>query len=669
MSAGQGDLFGGGTEGNGGDGPPPVWREDGQLRRLIDYNFVQYASYVIRDRAIPDLDDGLKPVQRRILHSLKENDDGKFVKVANIVGHTMQYHPHGDASIADALVTLTNKEYLIEGQGNFGNLFTGDPAAASRYIECRLTDLARREMFNAELTRFVPSYDSRRKEPVVLPAKLPLLLMMGAEGIAVGLSTRVLPHNFVELVRAQIAILEKKKFAVLPDFRQGGLMDASEYEGGAGRVRLRAHIEQSGKRELTVRSVPSGTTTDSVIASIETAARKSKLKIKSIDDFTAEKVEIHIALRAEQDPRKAIQALYAFTQCEVILSSRIVVIHRDHPVEMNVEQVLRHNTRQLVKTLRRELESERRKLLDNLHDQTLLQIFVEHRIYKRIEECSSYAEVQQAVRDGIEPHRRKLRRDLTARDVEMLLTIKIKRISRYDMERNRKDIGNLLSGIEETENHLEHLSEYAIRYLRNLVRKYAAAYPRRTQIVSFDSIAVRDLTADELTLCYDGDRHYLGHEVTGRELFQCSSLDRILVVAGDGRYRVVNPPDKLFVDGELQHCGLADRERVLVVVFCDEDGLSHVKRFALGGAILNREYRCAPVGSRVLFASDRDPQALHVKYAGGVGQQSFSLKKIKIRGVKTLGTLMTSKKILKIHGEKPEGWSDRRSIRVRTLLD
>jgi len=608
-------------------------------------------------------------VQRRILHSLAENDDGKFTKVANIVGHAMQYHPHGDASIADALVALTNKGYLIEGQGNFGNLATGDPAAASRYIECRLTDLARKELFNPELTRFVPNYDGRRKEPVTLPAKLPLMLMMGAEGIAVGLSTRVLPHNFAELLRAQIAILEKREFEVLPDFRQGGMMDVSEYDRGLGRVRLRARVEPIGDDVLAVRSVPFGTTTDSIIASIEAAARKKKLAVKAIDDFTAEEVEIQVRLKPGQKTETAIQALYAFTQCEVGLSSRIVVIQKNRPVEMDVEQVLRHNTRQLVRILRRELESERRKLLDRVHDKTLVQIFVEKRIYKRIEECKSYADVQQAVRAGIEPYRDRLNRDVTLKDIEMLLGIKIKRISRYDMEKNRKEIGDLLSASEEVERSLENLTDHAVRYLKNLLRKHGPAHPRRTEVVRFDSIALRDLTANELTLSYDADKDYLGHEVKGRELFQCSSLDRIAVFGGDGRYRVINPPDKLYVDQGLKHCGLAERERVMLVVFRDEGGLNYVKRFVLGGAILNREYRCAPERSRVLLVSDREPKILYVKHAGAGAPQAFSLKKLKVRGVKTLGCLLTPKPIASVHDEKPENWSDARSGRARPLLD
>jgi topoisomerase-4 subunit A len=307
-------------------------------------NFLQYASYVIRDRAIPDLDDGLKPVQRRILWSLHEKDDGKFIKVANIVGYCMQYHPHGDASIGDALVGLANKQYLIEGQGNFGNLFTGDGAAAPRYIECRLTELARNELFNDELTEIGAQLRRAQQEPVTLPCKLPLLLMLGADGIAVGLATRILPHNFIELLEAQIAILQKKPFKVLPDFQQGGVMDVSEYNKGNGSVRVRAVIEKKGPDALVIREIPFGTTTDSLIASIEDAARKKKVKIRSIQDFTAEKIEIECPLQPDEDADKAIQALFAFTQCEVGISSNIVVIRDRRPVVMDVDEILRYQT-------------------------------------------------------------------------------------------------------------------------------------------------------------------------------------------------------------------------------------------------------------------------------------------------------------------------------------
>lgn len=650
---------------SGGGGGSGI--DSGPLKELIDDNFLAYASYVIRDRAIPDLDDGLKPVQRRILHSLKENDDGKFIKVANIVGHTMQYHPHGDASIADALVTLANKRYLIEGQGNFGNLLTGDPPAASRYIECRLTELARTQIFNDELTKFIPSYDGRKKEPVCLPAKLPLLLMMGAEGIAVGLSTKVLPHNFGELLDAQIAILQKKPFEVLPDFQQGGLMDAAEYDKGKGRIRLRSRIEKKGDTKVVIRSVPFGVTTDSLMASIEAAAKKKSLQVKSINDYTAEQVEIEIELKAGQKADKTIQALYAFTQCQVALSSRIVTIKNQRPVELDVEQVLRHNTKHLTRTLKRELEAEKRKLLDELHAKTLVQIFIENRIYKRIEECTTYDAVTQAVLDGVNEHRELLRRDVTNKDVEMLLGIKIKRISRYDMNRNRKEIGDILTGLETVDKNLGQLTAYAIRYLRAIKKKYAGDYPRLTEVTSFESIEVRKITANELTLTFDPEKNYFGHAVGGsEELFQCSSLDKIMVVRGDGGYKLVNPPDKMFVEGGIRWCALPDREKIFVAVYRDpDDNLSYIKRFTFGGAILNKEYRYIPESAELLYFSTDDPKKLWVKYKKKKGQrihqQTFDVSKVKVRAVKARGIQMTSKTVDKFYESKPRGWSDDKS--------
>lgn len=354
------------TSGGNDDGPPtphdhlPVHERHGPLTDLIDFNFLQYASYVICERAIPNVADGLKPVQRRILHALKEKDDGRFIKVANVVGHTMQYHPHGDASIGDALVTLANKRYLIEGQGNFGNIFTGDNAAASRYIECRLTDLARDELFNKDLTDFVSSYDGRNQEPVTLPSKLPLLLMLGAEGIAVGLSTRILSHNFIELLEAEVQIIEEKKrkpvqIDVLPDFQTGGMMDVSEYDKGFGKIKVRACIEKQGPNKLLVTELPCMQTTESVIRSIEEAVKKKKVSVRSISDFTAEHVGIEITLAQGADQDKAIKALYAFTKCETVVSSQLTVIFNKRPAEMNTEQVLRENVRQLLDILHREL--------------------------------------------------------------------------------------------------------------------------------------------------------------------------------------------------------------------------------------------------------------------------------------------------------------------------
>ncbi|MBV8970373.1 MAG: DNA topoisomerase IV subunit A, partial [Verrucomicrobia bacterium] len=500
------------------------------LRDLINENFIQYASYVIRDRAIPQLEDGLKPVQRRILHALFEKDDGRFNKVANIVGHTMQYHPHGDASIEDALVNLVNRSYLIEGQGNFGNIFTGDPAAASRYTECRLTELARNEIFNPELTTFVPSYDGRNREPVTLPSKLPLLLMLGSEGIAVGLSTRILPHNFAELLRAQIAILEDKRFRLLPDFPQGGLMDATEYNKGNGKVRLRAEIEKRETNKLVITEIPFSTTTESLISSVEDAARKKKIKIRSINDFTAAQVEILITLSPGEDQDKAIAALYHFTQCEVTIHSSIYVIQGERPVQLDVDQVIRVNTEQLVDLLKRELELKEIALNNELHRKSLIQLFIENQIYKRIENCETYELVQQTVFRGINAYRSQVTRDITPDDVEMLLGLQIKRISKFDRNRNEEEKLKILADLKEVKRNLRHLVPYVISYLRGLLDKYGKAYKRKTQLTTAEEIDVRELTADELGIVYDRERGLLGHGVKGEAIFRCSPLDRLLVV-------------------------------------------------------------------------------------------------------------------------------------------
>lgn len=637
---------------------------EGPLHRLMDGNFLQYASYVIRDRAIPEIEDGLKPVQRRILYSLNQNDDGRFIKVANIVGYTMQFHPHGDASIGDALVTLVNRGYLIEGQGNFGNIHTGDPAAAARYIECRLTDLAATQLFNDDLTDFIPTYDGRRKEPVVLPAKLPLLLMLGAEGIAVGLSTRILPHNFGELLQAQIAILQKKKFDLIPDFPQGGLMDMRDYDQGRGKVRLRAVIDQKDESTLVIRELPYGVTTESLIASVEDAIKKGKIKTKAIRDYTAEKVEIEIALPADADISQAIQTLYAFTQCEVSVSLRPIVIRDQRPVELTVHDILRHNTQRLVNLLRRELQIERRKIDEALQAASLVRLFILHRIYKRIEECTTAAAVRDAVLDGLAPFRDQLRRDITRADLDMLLAIPIRRISLYDLQKSRKEEDDLLADFDAVEKNLADVTAYTIRYLKNLYRDYADLHPRRTRTASFDAIEMRELTAREHHVVLDREKGYLGYGIAGEPLFHCSSYDKIILVWDDCRYRVIPPPEKLFVDQHLLYVAIYDRDRVMTLVYV-ADQITHLKRFTFGGVIQNKDYFCAPEGDRAqaLFFSDAQPATLYVKYAPRKGQQihqqEFDPKKVAIRTPKTRGIQMTTKRVAAISAQKPRNWDDR----------
>jgi topoisomerase-4 subunit A len=649
------------------------WKADGPLRRMIDSNFLKYASYVIKDRAIPDLEDGLKPVQRRILFSLQENDDGKFTKVANIVGHSMQYHPHGDASIADALVALTNKRYLIEGQGNFGNIYTGDPAAASRYIECRLTPMSRNELFNSDLTNFVPNYDGRRKEPVTLPTKLPLLLMLGADGIAVGLSTKIMPHNFVELVEAQIAILQKKPFKVFPDFQTGGSLDVSEYEKGNGKIKVRGIIEKKDDTTLVIRELPFGTTTDHLISSIEDAARKKKILIKSIQDYTAESVEIEVKLTPGQSTAKAISSLYAFTHCEQSISPRLVVIHEGRPREMDVDDVLRFNTKRLVQILKAELELEKSKLLEEIHRKTLVQIFVENRIYKDIEECDTLERVRKAVLDGVNKFRNKLERDVTPEDVEMLLGIPIKRISRFDINRNQKEIGDIRDRLKDIEKHLKRLTAYAVSYLKRMLKTYGGEdAKRRTKITTFKAVEVRELTSTELSVQYDAEKGFLGHSVKGEERLKCSSLDKIIMVWKDGRYRMLPPPDKLFVDKDLIYCGLYDRKKEFTTVYTNNQ-TTYMKRFTFGGAIQNKEYRLAPDPSTVLFFQDGPVDALYVKYRKEkrqrIHQQAFDTSKLLVKGAKARGAQMTMKRISSIHTSKPKGWTEDAGQPAGALLD
>ena len=636
----------------------------GPLSRLMDGNFLLFASYTICHRAIPTVEDGLKPVQRRILHSLYEKDDGRFIKVASVVGHAMQYHPHGDASIADAIVNLTNRRYLIEGQGNFGNIHTGDPAAASRYIECRLTDLARHELFNPKTTVFIKSYDGRNEEPLLLPSKLPLLLMLGAEGIAVGLSTAVLPHNFIELLEAQIAIVQKKPFQVLPDFQTGGQMDVREYSDGIGRIKVRGKISPRQNNRLAITDLPFGQTTESLVESIEEAIRKKKVPVRQINDFTAEKVEIELVLSPGASQDAAIKSLFAFTNCEVSVTSRPVVLFENRPREMPVSEILKHNTEQLLFLLNRELEIRQGELQEEFHHKTLEQIFVEERIYKRIEECRTYELVQQSVLEGFTPFRKRLRRDVTPDDVEKLLQLRIRRISLYDIGKNREEIENILKELAEVEENLKSLRGYAVKYLKALIKRYKDQYPRLTHVATFGEIEMRTLTATELTMKIDKEGGYIGHDIRAADtLFQCSSLDKIVVCWDDGRYKVLPPPDKFFVDKNMIYCALFDRDRQMTCVYTQkEHGFSYLKRFTFGGAIQNKEYRLAPENSEVQLLVEGTPENIYLKYRPAksqrIYQQVFTPSEALVKGVSAHGIQMTSKGISRIATQKPGWWEE-----------
>ena len=582
------------------------------VTNLYNTSFLEYASYVVKERAIPHVADGLKPVQRRILHTLKEMDDGKYHKVANAVGACMKYHPHGDQSIFSALVVLANKDLLIDKQGNFGNIFTGDEASAARYIECRLAPLADQVLFNPEITEYVDSYDGRNKEPVTLPAKVPILLALGAEGIAVGMSTRVLPHNLIEIMQAQVAALRGKPFKLYPDFPTGGIVDVSEYQDGAGKVLVRAQLDTKDPKRIVIRELPYGTTTEALIASIEDATRGNKLKVAGISDYTAENVEIEVRLARGVHTNDTVDALYAFTGCESSISVNALVIKDDKPVTMTVTELVKHSAEQLVQVLTTELKLEERQLKDKLHAKTLEQIFIEHRVYKKIEHEKTADGVMLAVFDGLTPFRKQIAREVTTEDVERLLRIPIRRISQYDIDRAKQEMREINARLEEIRKHLGTIVDYAVGFLEGLIAKYRTSYPRRTTIKSFEKVDVREAAQRNLRLRYDRDSGYLGYEVNGNALFDVSPYDRILVIRKSGLYSIMEPPNKTFVDKSMAHCAMFDKDTapdfIYTVVYRDgKTGYPYIKRCTIEQYILNKGYLLIPEGSTMLtFTTEKE---------------------------------------------------------------
>lgn len=576
----------------------------GRLHKLFDSNFLEYTSYVIKERAIPAIEDGLKPVQRRLLQTLHNMDDGRYHKVANVVGETMKLHPHGDASIFAALVNLANKGFLIDRQGNFGNIYTGDQASAARYIECRLSPLALEVMFNKDLTEYVESYDGRTTEPVSLPAKIPLLLLQGAEGIAVGMATRILPHNFRELLQAQIAILTEQDFEIFPDFPQKGLIDITDYDQGNGKVRCRARIKEKNEKTITITEIPYGTTTTSLIDSIEKAAKSGKIKIMSISDYTAEEVEIEIKLPRNIYAKDTIKALYAFTDCEVPLNTNLTLIRGDFPETSTVDEVLKFNTEKLVDDLTRELEIELSRLSQRLHARLLDQIFIEERLYKEIEEVTTYERVVSTVDESLKPYIKRLEQPVTREDIERLLEIRIKRISRYDIERQAKEIRAIRKDIKEIKTSLQDVVGYTINYLEKLLESYGDEFPRLSEITEFSEVKARKVALSNLTVGYNRETGFLGHSIKAENeqndiVFSCSEYDRLLLIFSSGMYKVVPVPEKLFVGEELEYAAVFEKNVVFNIVYRDGvENLAYVKRFRSPKFILDKEYYLFPPHKR-----------------------------------------------------------------------
>ena len=624
------------------------------VNTLFNTNFLEYASYVIKDRAIPHIDDGLKPVQRRILHSLFEMDDGKFHKVANVVGHCMKYHPHGDAAIYDALVNIANKDLLIEKQGNFGNIFTGDQASASRYIECRVTPFAKEILYNPEITEYEDSYDSRNREPVVFPAKIPLVLILGAEGIAVGMATKILPHNLIEVLQALRSSLQGKSFRLFPDFPTGGQMDVSDYQDGNGKVLVRAKLDTSDPKRILIRDLPFGTTTEGIIESIENAVRRNKLKVQSINDFTTENVEIEIKLARGVYSQEVIDALYAFTDCEVSISCNLLVIKDRNPVSMTVTEVIAHHSETLVRILRAELELEKRTLTDRLHARTLERIFIEERIYKKIEEMETQEKVTQAVIKGFVPFQSQIQREVTIEDVERLLKIPIRRISLYDINKAKQEVAEIRARLKEIAYHLKHIVEYAVSFLDRIIKSQSSLFPRKTEIISFQRVDAREVALKNLTIRYDAETGYLGTEVsTGKPLFDVSEFDRILVVRKTGIYSVTDVPVRLFVDRGMLACGLADKEvlsqRVFTVLYLqNENSYAYIKRCRIEQYILEKNYSIVPENCTPLAVTTKEDVAAEVRFVPGKRAKSgvvqlFPVAEFAIRGLKAAGIRLASK--------------------------
>ncbi|HUX12296.1 MAG TPA: DNA topoisomerase IV subunit A [Spirochaetia bacterium] len=623
------------------------------VNTLFNTNFLEYASYVIKDRAIPHVDDGLKPVQRRILHSLFEMDDGKFHKVANLVGHCMKYHPHGDASIYEALVVLANKELLIEKQGNFGNIFTGDQASASRYIECRATPFAKEVLYNPEITNYDDSYDGRNREPVVFPAKIPLVLVLGAEGIAVGMSTKILPHNLIEVLQAMKAFLLGKSFRLFPDFPTGGLVDVSDYQDGLGKVLVRAKLDTSDPKRILIRDLPFGATTDSLITSIENAVRRNKLKIQSINDFTTENVEIEIKLARGVYSNEVVDALYAFTDCESAISCNLLVIRERNPAAMTVTEVIEYHAGRLTQILKAELELEKRQLTEKLHARTLERIFIEERLYKRIEQMETQNKVVSAVISGFVPFAAQIQREVTVEDVERLLKIPIRRISLYDINRAKQEMEEIRARLKQIAHHLKHLVDYAVAFLDRIIKEQSAQFERKTEVVSFQRVDAREAAQRNLTLRYDGETGYLGTEVSaGKPLFDVSEFDRILIMRKSGIYSITDVPERLFVDKGMLACGLADKEILSEKVFSvlyrqNSSGYPYLKRCKIEQFILDKNYSIVPDECTPLACTTKTDVAAEVRFAPAKRKKAATLlypvADFPVKGLKAAGVRIVAK--------------------------
>ncbi len=645
-------------------------KQTGQMKEAIHIRemygnwFLDYASYVILERAVPAIKDGLKPVQRRILHAMKQMDDGRFNKVANVIGHTMQYHPHGDAAIGDALVNLGQKDLLIETQGNWGDICTGDRAAAPRYIEARLSKFALEVAFNPQTTEWQASYDGRKQEPVDLPMKFPLLLAQGVEGIAVGLATKVMPHNFNELLQASIDILKRKSFQIFPDFPTGGLADFRNYNEGkkGGKIRVRAKIEIVDKKKLIIRDIPYGTTTTALMDSIVKASEQNKIKIKRVIDNTAKNIEIIIELPPGVSPDVTIDALYAFTDCEFSISPNACLIVDDKPQFISVNDILKHSTDNTLHLLKRELEIKAQELAEKWHFASLEKIFIEKRIYRKIEECETWEAVIKAIDNGLKPYKKLFKRAVTHDDIVRLTEIKIKRISKYDSFRADELIKAIEEEAAQVAHDLAHLKDYAISYFKSLQKKYGDDRQRKTEIRSFDNVQITQVAIANQKLYVNRNDGFLGYGLKKEEyVCDCSDLDDIIVFLKNGTFLVTKISEKAFAGKEILYVNVwkknDSRMTYNMVYFDGENGKSYVKRFAVTAITRDRIYSLTkdPENSRVLYFtanpnSESEIITLHLRPKCRAKKKvfDFDYADMAIKGRASKGNILTKFPIQKI---------------------
>ena len=670
----------------GGDKPDFKY----QLTGMYQSWFLDYASYVILERAVPHLEDGLKPVQRRILHSMKRLDDGRYNKVANIVGHTMQFHPHGDASIGDALVQLGQKDLLIDCQGNWGNILTGDSAAAPRYIEARLSKFALDVVFNPKTTQWKPSYDGRNKEPITLPVKFPLLLAQGVEGIAVGLSSKILPHNFNEILDAAIAYLRNEPFELFPDFQTGGFIDVTRYNDGerGGSVKVRAKVEKRDNRTLAITEIPYGKTTSTLIDSILKALEKGKIKIRKVDDNTAQHAEILVHLIPGTSSDKAIDALYAFTDCEVSISPNCCVICDSKPHFLTVSDVLRRSVDNTVRLLGEELSIQKHELEETLHFASLEKIFIEERIYKdkAFEDSTSMDIAVAHIDKRIEPFKPSFVREVTREDILKLMEIKMGRILKFNSEKAEEQIAAIKTDIEEIENHLAHIVDYTIRWYEALKSKYGKNYPRRTVIRSFDTIEATKVVEANEKLYINREEGFMGTGLKKDEFIcNCSDIDDIIIFYKDGKYKVVRVSEKMFIGKNVWYINVFktnDTRTIYNVIYRDgKDGLHYIKRFAVTGVTRDKEYDLTQgkPGSRVVWFTanpNGEAEILKITFKPKPRLKCLFIDKdfsdIAIKGRQSMGNIVTKNEIHKISLKEKGGstlggrqvWFDRDILRL-----